>query len=125
MNPRLAVIYSVVNMLVYGPVGLCYPNTELILAPLPAKKQLWEAGDAMLWKAEIEREHGAQTDFALAASGELVKLAEGYIYCGNAAILNNSLNAITSSTGTENWQEWCLGMDGFGGLVMLTASLIV
>lgn len=117
-------IYSVVNMLVYGPVVPCDPTAELVLAPLPAKKQLWEAGDAMLWKAQIERERAAQTDFALAASGELLKLADGYKYCGDGAALSNSMNAITASTGTENWQEWCLGMDGFGGLVMLTASLI-
>jgi hypothetical protein len=111
-------------MLVYEPVVLCDPDTELILAPLPAKKQLWEASNAMTWKAEIEREHAAQTDFALAASGELVKLAKGYVYCGDAATLDKSLNARTSLMGAENWQEWCLGMDGFGGLVMLTASLI-
>ena len=117
-------IYSVVNILVYDPVVPCDPSAELVLAPLPAKKQLWEASDAMLWDAEIERECGSKTDFALAASGELVRLAEGYLYCGSAATLNQSLAARTSSMGTENWQEWCLGMDGFGGLVMLTASLI-
>ena len=112
-------------MLVYEPVALCDPNTELILAPLPAKKQLWEAGDAMAWKGEVERDlPGAQTDFALAANGELVKIADGQLYCGNAETPNKPLDARTSSTGTENWQEWCVGMDGFGGLVMLTASFI-
>ena len=117
-------IFSVLNILVHQPVVLCDPKTELILAPLPAKKQLWEAGDATLWKKEMDRESGIQVDFALAASGELVKLAEGYLYCGNAATLNKSINARASLRGTENWQEWCSGMDGFGGLVMLTASLI-
>lgn len=111
------------NMIVYEPV-ICVPDTELILAPLPAKKQLWEASDATSWKEEVERDGGAQTDFALAASGELVKLADGYIYCGDAATLNEFLSTGASSTGTESWQEWCLGMDGFGGLVMLTASLV-
>lgn len=111
-------------MLVYQPVALCDLKPELILAPLPAKKHLWETGDAMAWKAEIEREPEAQTDFALAANGELVKLAEDQLYCGTAAAPSKSLDARTSSTGIENWQEWCLGMDGFGALVMLTASLI-
>jgi hypothetical protein len=118
------VIHSVVNTLVYEPVVQCDPKTELVLAPLPAKKQLWEADDAASWKAEIERERGPPTNFALAASGELVKLAEGYIYCDHAATLNGPLNARDLWTGTGNWQDWCLGMDGFGGLVMLTASLI-
>jgi len=75
-----------------------------------------------LWKAKIERECGTQADFVLAASGEMVKLAEGYLYCGNTATLNKSLKARNSSTGTANWQEWCFGRDGFGGLMMLTAS---
>jgi len=124
LNPRLSVIYKVVNMLFYEPAALCEVKTELILAPLPAKKQLWEAGGEIEWKAEIEREPGAQTNFALAANGELVKLAEGQLYCGNAATLKKPFNVRTSSTGTENWLEWCSGMDGLGGLVMLTASLI-
>lgn len=112
-------------MLVYEPVTLCGPNTKLILAPLPAKKQLWEADDAMAWKGEVERDlPGAQTDCALAANGELVKIADGQLYCGNAETPNKPSDATTSSTGAENWQEWCSGMDEFGGLVMLTASLI-
>jgi hypothetical protein len=28
-------------------------------------------------------------------------------------------------TSGENWEEWCSGMDGFGGLIMLAASMIV
>ena len=40
-------IYSAVIILVYESVELCDQKTELILAPLSVKKQLWEAGDAM------------------------------------------------------------------------------
>jgi len=125
LNQRLTVVYRVVNMLVYfEPAAMCQLQPDLILAPLPAKKQLWEAADEFVWKAESEREPGAQTDFGLAANGELVKLDEGQPYCGDTVLLYKSLDARTPSS-TANWEEWCSGMDGFGGLVMLAASLIV
>jgi len=65
-----------------------------------------------LWKAKIERECGTQTDFVLAASGEMVKLAEGYLYCGNTATLNKSLKARNSSTALRIGRNGALeGMD--------------
>lgn len=113
-------------MLIYfEPAARCNLQPDLILAPLPAKKQLWEAGDEFVWKAESEREPGVQTPFALAADGELVKLDEGQVYCGDAVLLYKSLDDRTPSRSTSHWEEWCSGMDGFGGLVMLAASLIV
>jgi hypothetical protein len=109
-------------MLVYfEPAAMCELQTDLILAPLPAKKQLWEADNDFVWK-ESERQPGAQTAFGLAANGELVKLNEGQLSCSDAVLLYESLDVRTSSA---NWEEWCSGMDGFGGLVMLAASLIV
>ncbi|KAH8778951.1 hypothetical protein BGZ57DRAFT_761172 [Hyaloscypha finlandica] len=122
---RLSIVYQVIDMLVYfDPAAMCELPTDLILAPLPAKKQLWEAGDESVWKAECEREPGVQTDFGLAANGELVKVDQGW-YCGGASQVHNSFGEKTSSRSTGNWEEWCSGMDGFGGLVMLAASLIV
>ncbi|KAL5315471.1 hypothetical protein ACEPPN_016339 [Leptodophora sp. 'Broadleaf-Isolate-01'] len=120
---RLAVVYRVINMLVYfEPSGICELQADLILAPLPAKKQLWEASDEVVWKSEKD---DAQTDFGLAADGELVKLHDGQRYCSDAVLLYEALGSCRRSSGaTENWEEWCLGMDGFGGLVMLVASLI-
>jgi hypothetical protein len=114
-------------MLVYfEPAAMCDLPTDLVLAPLPAKKQLWEAGDEFVWKAESERDPGAQIDFGLAANGELVKLDEGQLYCNDGVLLyKSSLDAKTPSRNTENWEEWCSGTDGLGGLVMLAASLIV
>ena len=113
-------------MLVYfEPAAMCDLQRDLILAPLPAKKQLWEAGDEFGWMAESEREPGVQTAFGLAANGELVKLDEGQLYCRDAVLLHKCLDARTPSRSTANWEEWCSGMDGFGGLVMLAASLIV
>lgn len=108
-------------MLVYfEPAAMCNVQTDLLIAPLPAKKPLWEAGDEFVWKAESDREPGVQTAFGLAANGELVKLDEGQLHCHDAVLLHN---ARTSARSTANWEEWCSGMDGFGGLVMLAASL--
>lgn len=85
---------------------MCNLEHDLILAPLPAKKQLWEAADESLWKMESTRGPEVQTAFGMSANGDLVKLDEGQLF----------LNA--------DWEEWCSGMDSFGGLIMLAASLI-
>lgn len=117
-------------MLVYfEPAAMCELQPDLILASLPAKKQLWESGGEYTWKGESERGPGAQTAFALAANGELVKLDDSQLYCSNAVLLYKSLDirtlSRTLSRSTVNWEDWFSGMDGFGGLVMLAASLIV
>lgn len=104
---------------------MCDLQTNLILAPLPAKKKLWEAGDEFVWKAEREKEPGPQTNFGLAANGELVKLDEGQLHASDAVLHHKSLDAKTPSRSTGNWEEWCSGMDGFGGLVMFVAALIM
>ncbi|KAJ5574343.1 uncharacterized protein N7459_008770 [Penicillium hispanicum] len=119
---RLALIYRVVDMIVFfEPARMCTLPADLILAPLPAKKQLWEAGNASEWKTRSERVSGAHSIFGLAANGELVGLGEDQVYCSHAVLLDES--APTRST--ASWEEWCSGMDGLGGLVMLAASLIV
>ena len=64
-----------------------------------------------------------QSAFALAANGELVKLDEDQLYCSSTVLLYKSVDTRNPST-TSNWEEWCSGMDGFGGLIMLAASLI-
>jgi hypothetical protein len=104
----------------------CTLQADLILAPLPAQKQLWEASDALLWKTEIERNPSTRTAFGLAANGELVTLDKGQSYGCNELLSYKFLDAKSSSSrGVSNWEEWCAGMDGLGGLVMLTASMIV
>src|ERR1700761_9462697 len=100
---------------------MCELQTDLVLAPLPAKKQLWEAGDELAWKTENEKALD-QSTFGLAADGELVRLDEGQQYCGDAVLFRESLDSVTSSRSTANWEEWCSGMDGLGGLIMLAAS---
>jgi hypothetical protein len=123
----MAVVYRVVNMLIYfEPASMCSLQTDLLIAPLPAKKQLWEANDEYTWKTESERNPAAQTAFALAANGELVKLNEGLPLASHALVmLDRSFDGRMPSRSAANWEEWCSGMDGFGGLVMLAASLIV
>ena len=124
---RLCVVYQVVNMLIYfEPAAMCgVEHTGLLLAPLPAKKQLWEANNEFAWKVESERDSGVQTAFGLAANGDLVRLDEDVRYCIDAVVPYMSSDPSTLSRTTANWEEWCSGMDGFGGLVMLAASLIV
>ncbi|GMG01826.1 unnamed protein product [Aspergillus oryzae] len=110
----------VVNMLVYfEPAAMCGLRTDLVIAPLPARKQLWEAGDELLWKAESQRESGFQTVYGLAASGDLVQLGKDQLHSTNEVLLHKTVTA----RGSANWEEWCSGMDGLGGLVMLAASL--
>ena len=119
---RLCIVYQVVNLLVYfEPAAMCDHPTDLVLAPLPARKLLWEAGDEFVWKAERERDPRGQTDFGLASDGELVRLDEGE-GCVSDAVLE--YKSRTKSRTTANWEEWCSGMDGFGALVMLAAALV-
>ncbi|KAI9708235.1 MAG: hypothetical protein M1820_004189 [Bogoriella megaspora] len=123
---RLCVVYQVMGMLVYfEPAAMCdLQQWNLILAPLPARKQLWEASDEFAWKVERDSEPGFQTAFGLAANGELIKVEDGQIHCKDPVLLNTPAGATDPPTNTANWEEWCSGMDGFGGLVMLAASLV-
>ncbi|KAF2704664.1 hypothetical protein K504DRAFT_506642 [Pleomassaria siparia CBS 279.74] len=126
---RLGVIYRVLNILVYlEPAALCDLPADLALAPLPTKKQLWEAADEFAWKVESERQPGAHNAFAVAANGDLVLLGGGQLACSSDSLLLHNpptLDFRTPSRSAANWEEWCSGMDGFGGLVLLAASLIV
>ncbi|KAI1824149.1 hypothetical protein F4861DRAFT_507458 [Xylaria intraflava] len=123
---RLAIIYRVVNMLIYfEPAGICNMPTEFILAPLPAKKMLWEAADEFSWKAESQKP-GLQVSYGLAANGEIVELDESRLSCNDAWLFYQSTDANTSPRRrSSSWEEWCAGIDGLGGLVMLAASLMV
>lgn len=99
---------------------MCDMQFDLILAPLPAKQHLWEASDEFMWKAESEKEFGVHSEFGLTASGELVRLEKGRPYCKDAVLLDKSSEVSRAA----QWEEWCSGIDGIGGLVMLAASLM-
>jgi hypothetical protein len=123
---RLAVVYRVVNMLVYFEAGAdCDMQSDLLLAPLPAKRQLWEATGELAWKKETEKDAGRETAFAMAANGELVRIHGGPMHCSDSVLARKALDGKTLSRSAADWEEWCAGMDGFGGLVMLAASLVV
>ena len=121
---RLCVVYQVVNMLVYfEPAAMCEVHgTELVLAPLPARRPLWEAADEVAWKGECGRESVA---YGLAADGDLVRLDGGRVDCGEQSILGSEQALVSTVKGKKvGWEEWCADMDGLGGLVMLAASLV-
>lgn len=119
---RLCVLFQIVNMLVdFEPASLCDSHGEIVLAPLPAQKQLWEASDEVSWNVTGQTESEALTEFGLARNGQLVKLEEGNGNCYN--MLTGSEGWLLSSK-TAKWDEWCSVMDGIGGLVMLAASLL-
>ncbi|KAI1173026.1 hypothetical protein F4777DRAFT_477916 [Nemania sp. FL0916] len=126
---RLAIIYRVVNMLVYfEPAAMCSMPTEFILAPLPARKQLWEAAGEFSWKTESQKPPGIQLSFGLCADGEIAALDESRLSCADTWLVYRSTDddakAKTPPRSAVGWEEWCTGIDGFGGLVMLAASLI-
>lgn len=111
-------------MLVYfEPAGMCGLQKDLIIAPLPARKQLWEADNKILWEEEGKRDSTIQDSFALAANGELVKLDQGQLYCSNGELRYRL--STNNSPASSNWEYWYSGMDGLGGLIMFAASLIV
>jgi hypothetical protein len=59
--------------------------------------------------------------FAIKANGQMAKLSR---YPPSLNVDDYSrTEELTESESNTNWQEWCLGMDGLGALVMLTASL--
>ncbi|KAL8861960.1 MAG: hypothetical protein Q9178_001830 [Gyalolechia marmorata] len=121
---RLCVVYQVVNMLIYfEPAALCdLRSTGLLLGPLPARRQLWEADGELAWKKESEESTSGQ--FGLATSGELVRVDGSRHSCGYPPASPSQLvKERVAARNTANWEEWCKGMDGFGGLILLTASL--
>ncbi|PLB50990.1 hypothetical protein P170DRAFT_436070 [Aspergillus steynii IBT 23096] len=117
---RLCVLFKVISMLVsFEPAKMCKAVGDVILAPLPAQKQLWEAPDHNIWKRDGETESGAQMEFGLTKNGQLVRL--GGDAEATAAITGDDIAAPPS---TIEWNEWCSGMDGIGNLVMLAASMM-
>lgn len=147
-SARLAVIYRIINLLLYfEPAYMCTLQSDLIIAPLPAKKSLWEAGSARDWSEALagrrEPSHHhipasspppllptlgdgiKEKSLALAADGGLVQLDDGQVYCSQGELQYQILSLGSTATKAADWEDWCAGMDGFGGLVMLAAELVV
>lgn len=119
---RLCVVYQVINLLVYvEPWPVCeLHEAGLIIAPLPSKKQLWDARNEVLWRTQLEREpESANQSLALAANGELISVDQPNAACGGEMVQGGLLSMTSAS-----WEEWVSGVDGpLGGLVMLAAAL--
>lgn len=113
-------------MLIYfDPAAMCPLPDDLIMAPLPARRQLWEASEESVWKMESRRgPPGAQASFGLTGGGEIVRLDEDRLSCGDAWVPSSRASGAAEPDPSLGWEEWCSGMDGFGGLVMLAASLL-
>jgi hypothetical protein len=123
--PRLAVVYRVVNMLIYfEPADMCELQKELIIAPLPAKKQLWEADDVRIWEQLVSRDKESQEHVALNSHGELTLLDGGKLYYDNGVMRYRISRDPSPTSKTIDWEHWCSGRDGFGSLIMLAAALL-
>ena len=129
---RLAVIYRVLNKLIFfEPAAMCNMPAEFVIAPLPAKRQLWEAKNAQDWNTQSQTEPQGQISYALAVDGEIIKLDQGRLSCRDAWLPYAPSDKEPASQIHNNrsrhcsnwWAEWCSGMDGMGGLIMLVASL--
>lgn len=120
---RVTLIYRVINMLIYfEPSAACTLPTELLLAPLPAKKELWQAADESTWRATTSRSSWA---FGMASDGGLVKLDEGRLVSNDVWMGHQPLDARALLWEPAEWEEWCAGMDGMGGMIMLLCSLLL
>lgn len=102
------------------PAAGCVGNDGIILAPLPARKQLWEARDECTWMLEKSQDVGMPSVFGVLSNGQMVKIHEQQALLGShtVPVLPDGL-----AESNANWQEWCSGMDGLGALIMLAASL--
>jgi hypothetical protein len=117
---RMSILFRIVNMLVsIEPASVCTLSPGLVLAPLPARKQLWEASGEEQWISELHRTSVVNSGFGLAVNGDLVTMDEYQMKLLSVQVAE----PWTSSRSKENWEEWCAGMDGFGALIMLAASL--
>ena len=117
---RLAAVFQIVNMLVcVEPATTCQRQPGLILAPLPTRKQLWEAGSEEQWIQECGKRTEVNSGFGLTMNGDLVTLDEYQM----KLLSMQPVEPWKSSRSKENWEDWCSGMDGLGALIMLAASL--
>lgn len=47
---RLSIVFRVINLIVYfDPGAMCSLQSDLVLAPLPSPRALWEAPDEFAW----------------------------------------------------------------------------
>lgn len=112
-------------LIFFEPGSMCELQKDLVIAPLPARKQLWEVNNERTWEEVARKDNGIDASLALTAEGELVQLDEGQLYCDTRVLRYRiSLDQSPISRITD-WENWCSGTDGFGSLIMLAASLMM
>lgn len=89
--------------------GLCAAYPGFIVAPLPAKRTLWEAPTAEAWRSERNWNTNDREMYGMSLDGKLLKMHQdnGLISCS-----------------PESWDNWLPEMDSFGILIMIAASLL-
>lgn len=113
-------------MLVYfEPASMCNLRHDLVMAPLPARRQLWEANSSLTWQSEVDSKRGMEATFGLAKDGELVHVNESQLHSNTTISSSTDMETRITGDNSGHWEEWCSGMDSFGGLVMLAASFVV
>ena len=122
----MSALFRRVGMIVHlDPTTLCELQSDLVIAPLPSKKELWEASSQASWRLEAQKEYKVPSVFGLAGDGELLEIRTGKTFCAEHSTGYDSTIGETGTGRTvADWEEWCLGMDGFGGLIMLAASFV-
>lgn len=111
----------------FQPSAICeVHDTGFAIAPLPARRRLWDASDEIRWRLEKEKDTSqGQTVVALATSGELIEVNRAEITrCGPPIKLHNTAESGPYLHNKVGWDEWCSGMDGLGGLVMMASALV-
>ena len=103
------------------PPGKCMTPPGFLLAPLPARKQLWEAPNADTWMLERCRDTGGFPNvFGILSNGQMVKLPDFKSLQNGQTFVVRPEEVAQSG---KNWQEWCSGIDGLSSLIMLAATL--
>lgn len=108
----------------FEPAALCATPLDIIFAPLPASKALWQASDEHRWEIEMKKQKHTQPALALAANGELVNLSGVRGHSIHGAPVDGFPYITDTSRCSADWSDWCSEMDEFGSLVMLAAALI-
>jgi len=110
---------------------MCDMPAEFVIAPLPAKRQFWEATNAQQWELQSQKEPQGQVSYALTFDGEIVTLDQRRLSCRDAWLPYASSDEVTTSRNYQGgidrsagcWAEYCAGMDSMGGLIILAASM--
>lgn len=102
----------------------CTLFDSFAIAPLPAKKHLWDARDEHDWLREKSKEVDADQVFGLKVSGRMAKLSPfGVVQEAQMGVMLAQPREPTADESEEHWKEWCSGMDDLRALIMLAATL--